>query len=77
MAINPASKAALLNKFGKGEGYAIEKIAEFMTPQTAAATPTVPARFQGDKYWDSNASKWYIAHTTGSGTPANDWTIVN
>ena len=77
MAIDPAAKAALLNLVGKGEGFAIDKIVEFMIPQTAAATPAVSARFQGDKYWDSNASKYYIAHTTGSASAADDWTIVN
>lgn len=77
MAYDATAKSTLLTAFGKGEGFAIEKIAEYMAPQTAAATPTVSARFLGDKYFDSAAVKWYFADSVGNATPADDWTILN
>jgi hypothetical protein len=77
MAYDPTAKETILGLIGKGEGFGFEMVAELLAPLTAAATPTVSARYKGDKYYDSNAGKWYLADSVGNVSPADDWTILN
>lgn len=71
------AKEAILTAAGKGEGFAIEKLAELMAPFSAAATPDTNARYLGDKWIKTDTGKVYIAVAVGSGTPSSDWAIVN
>jgi hypothetical protein len=73
---NSATRDYLLKQSGP-MGPGMGQLATAIAPVTATAAPNVNADFLGQMWIKTDTGKVYIAVAVGSGTPANDWAILN
>ncbi len=76
IASNKATQEYLLKQAGP-MGPGMGQLAQALAPVTSTAAPAVNADFLGQMHIKTDTGKVYVAVAVGSGTPANDWAILN